>query len=597
VLKVCPQCRIELGPDQEVCPVDGTPLVSSVPTVSTAGDPLVGQILADRYRVIRTIGEGGMGRVYLAEHVRMGRLSAVKVMSPSLAPTPEAISRFNREAANASRINHPNVAAIYDFGETPDGTTYLAMEYVEGQTLSGILRQDGPLAPARAAELTGQIAEGLSAAHHLGIVHRDLKPDNVLVTRTPDGRELAKIVDFGIAKATQAPDQTVTSLGVAIGTPEFMSPEQIAGDALDARTDLYSLGLVLFNMLTGTLPHDAMTSKQSLVNRLTQRPRTLAEVRPSAAWSPRLQKTLDRALAPEPDDRYANVGDFARDVRGAVGMPIFANRAASAMGALTRAMTPATVPVVPASPTTSGARTVELPRRKRGGLVMLVLLVLIVSGAALALRPPAALRALVAPRWKTIADAAATQHDSTSAHPPTDSSAAVIPAGTAFGTTTTPVDSTAADSAHGSADSLSPLDGGLRLRRAAMQAQLRANGDSSAGGAIAATTQSADSDSREVMIHVNRARELSRTMQLKGAGMELRTAYEEYRIFLSEHASAPQIQMLQSELQAAMDQALGACHAARDSVATHGGHPIRCEHPAKSGILVVDDDTPPARSP
>jgi hypothetical protein len=303
-------------------------------------------------------------------------------------------------------------------------------------------------------------------------------------------------------------------------------------------------------------------------------------------------------LAPEPDDRYANVGDFARDVRGAVGMPIFANRAASAMGALTRAMTPATVPVVPASPTTSGARTVELPRRSRGGLVMLTLLVLIVSGAALALRPPAALRALVAPS-KTTADAAAAQHDSTGAHPPADSSAVVAPAGTTFGTTgtaTAPVDSAVADSAQ-SRDSLSPIDGGLRLRRAAMQAQLRANGDSSAGGSIPATTQSADSDAREVMVHVNRARELSRTMQLKGAGMELRTAYEEYRIFLTEHASAPQIQMLQGELQAAMDQALGACHAARDSVAAHGGHPIRCEHPAKSGVLVADDDTPPARTP
>jgi hypothetical protein len=130
-----------------------------------------------------------------------------------------------------------------------------------------------------------------------------------------------------------------------------------------------------------------------------------------------------------------------------------------------------------------------------------------------------------------------------------------------------------------------------------MQAQLRANGDSTAAASVPATNQSADSDSREVMIHVNRARELSRTMQLKGAGLELRTAYEEYRIFLTEHAAAPQIEMLQRELQAAMDQALGACHAARDSIATHGGHPIRCEHPAKSGILVVDDDTPPARTP
>src|SRR2546423_4473324 len=178
-----------------------------------ASDPLVGQILADRYRILRTLGEGGMGRVYLAEHVKMGRKSAVKVMSPALAPTPEAISRFHREAANASQINQPNVAAIYDFGETSDGTMYLAMEYVEGETLTALLRREGPLNPPRAAELTGQIADGLHAAHHLGIVHRDLKPDNILITHLPDVRAWVKIVDFVIAKTTKDLGQNVTSIG------------------------------------------------------------------------------------------------------------------------------------------------------------------------------------------------------------------------------------------------------------------------------------------------------------------------------------------------------------------------------------------------
>src|SRR5690348_2391844 len=163
-------------------------------------DPLIGQVIADRYQILSALGEGGMGRVYLAEHVRMGRKSAVKVMSPNMALSADAITRFNREAANASRINHPNVAQIYDFGETADGMLYLAMEYVEGETLRRLIERVGPLPTIRAAELNRQIADALGAAHHLGIVHRDLKPDNILLTRTHDGSDQVKVVDFGIAK-------------------------------------------------------------------------------------------------------------------------------------------------------------------------------------------------------------------------------------------------------------------------------------------------------------------------------------------------------------------------------------------------------------
>ncbi len=257
-----------------------------------------------------------MGRVYLAEHVRMGRKSAVKVMSADLAFSADAISRFNREAANASRINHPNVAQIYDFGETDDGTLYLAMEFVEGETLSSIIEREGALAPVRAAMLTKQVADGLAAAHHMGIVHRDLKPDNIMVAQHHDGSDWVKVVDFGIAKTIQGGErgsQTVTTAGVSIGTPEYMSPEQLAGDRLDNRTDVYSLGLVLFNMLTGDLPYPRVTSKDTLVRRLTTRPRTLNEVVPGS-WPESLQAALDRALAPEPADRYATVTDFGRDV-------------------------------------------------------------------------------------------------------------------------------------------------------------------------------------------------------------------------------------------------------------------------------------------
>lgn len=596
-MNVCPLCHTEYGPEHETCPRDGAQLGAP----GSHADPFIGRILADRYRVLRTLGEGGMGRVYLAEHVRMGRLSAVKVMSPSLAPTPEAISRFNREAANASRISHPNVAAIYDFGETEDGTLYLAMEFVEGRTLTDILREGGPLVPPRAAELAGQIADGLHAAHHLGIVHRDLKPDNILVTTQHDGRELAKIVDFGIAKTTQNADQTVTSLGVAIGTPEYMSPEQIAGEALDARTDLYSLGLVLFNMLTGVLPHPALTSKQSLVQRLTAKPLTLSEVKPSVPWPPRVQKALDRALAPEPDDRYSNVLDFARDVRGATGLST--SRGAAVMaGAATRAMTPAMVPVVSASPSRPRPVPSARPKRRKGGL-LLALLVLCAGAGALALRPPAQLRALLlsghkpaavpvpASAFDTTATSGATMTSSVPTMP-ADSTAMRV---TLAGTPLAPSDSTATDSSRLTAgDSLSPMDGGLRLRRAAMQATQRAGGDSAAMSAVPPTVNSAEADAREVMLHVNRAREFTRQMQLRGAGLELRTAFQEYKIFLTEHASAPQTETLRNELQLAIDGALETCKAARDSAVARGDRPFRCRHPAQTGVLQEDEDTTPA---
>ena len=328
--KICPQCGVEYDVGQKFCPNDGSPLRLQSPE-----DPLIGQLVADRYQILSLIGEGGMGRVYLAEHVRMGRKSAVKVINPALATTADAIARFNREASNACRINHPNVAQVYDFGEMADGTLYLAMEFVEGETLDAVIARGGPLPPPRAAQIAKQIADALFAAHHLGIVHRDLKPENVMVARHLDGTDWVKVVDFGIAKTVQrdgAGSQTVTTAGVSLGTPEYMSPEQLAGEKLDHRTDIYSLGLVLFNMLTGELPYPKVTSKETLVKRLTSKPRTLAEVRSGVAWPAALQASLDRALAPDVADRYDSVGELGRDV-------VRATEEASATGSPTPAVT------------------------------------------------------------------------------------------------------------------------------------------------------------------------------------------------------------------------------------------------------------------
>jgi serine/threonine protein kinase len=313
-LKICPQCGNEYELDQRFCPKDGSTLKAQ----GGSDGNLVGQIIADRYHIVQKLGEGGMGQVYLSQHVRMKRKSAVKVMNPGMVHDPDAISRFNREAENASQIAHPNVAAIYDFGETSDGLIYLAMEFIEGEPLTKTLKTIGALPASRAANIAKQVADGLSAAHDLGIVHRDLKPDNIMIAKARDGSDQVKIVDFGIAKAMESNEQKVTRTGLSIGTPEYMSPEQLAGDKLDHRTDIYSLGLVAFSMFTGHLPFPSVTSKEALIMRLTDRPRTLAQIRTDIAWPAALQTVMDRALANDADERYQKVADFGRDILRAV---------------------------------------------------------------------------------------------------------------------------------------------------------------------------------------------------------------------------------------------------------------------------------------
>ena len=311
--KICPQCGAEYELDQRFCPKDGTTL-----RLQNATGDLVGAIIADRYHVIGKLGEGGMGQVYLAEHVKMGRRSALKVMNPALVKDADAISRFNREAANASRINHPHVADVYDFGETRDGIIYLAMELVEGPALTKVIEEQGPLPPSRVATIVRQVSEGLAVAHDMGIVHRDLKPDNIMLARNRDGSDCAKIVDFGIAKAADNAAQKVTKTGLVIGTPEYMSPEQLAGDTLDGRSDIYSLALVAFNMLTGKLPFPAETAQESMIMRLTEPPRKLAQMHPEVPWTEAVQAALDKALQRDVNARHASASEFGRALSSAL---------------------------------------------------------------------------------------------------------------------------------------------------------------------------------------------------------------------------------------------------------------------------------------
>ena len=318
-MKICPVCSTEYADDVKFCPNDGQTLRSA----AKASD-LVGQVVADRYHVVKKLGEGGMGQVYLAEHVKMGRRSAIKVMNPSMVHDPDAVARFNREASNASRITHPNVCAIYDFGETADGLIYLAMEFIEGEPLTDLLEREGALPVGRATGIFLQTAEALQAAHDLGIVHRDLKPDNIMLSRRKGGGDTVKVVDFGIAKAVGGDEagQKVTKTGLVVGTPEFMSPEQLSGDTLDGRSDLYSLALVLYRMLTGKLPFEATTVQETMIKRLTDEPTKLAEARPDLSFPAGLQPVFDTALARTPMERYQSVAKFAGDIAAVTGRPV-----------------------------------------------------------------------------------------------------------------------------------------------------------------------------------------------------------------------------------------------------------------------------------
>jgi predicted Ser/Thr protein kinase len=340
-VKVCPVCAREYPDNTKFCAADGSGLRGK-----SASADLVGQVVADRYHIIKKLGEGGMGAVYLGEHVKMGRKSAIKVMAAQMSQDPDAISRFNREASNASRISHPNVCQIYDFGETTDGLIYLAMEFIEGQALKDVIETAGALHPARAASILKQAADALQAAHDLNIVHRDIKPDNIMVVQGKDGTDVVKVVDFGIARAVGGDEtgQKVTKTGLVVGTPEYMSPEQLSGDKLDGRSDIYSLALVLYRMLTGTLPFEADSAQEVMIKRLTDDPLPLDQARPDLVFPAKLQLVMNVALARTPAERYQSAAEFGRDTADAVaGTGAPSTRVAPAHEGATQVMSPGEV--------------------------------------------------------------------------------------------------------------------------------------------------------------------------------------------------------------------------------------------------------------
>jgi serine/threonine protein kinase len=286
-------------------------------------DPRIGTVLAERYRIDSLIGEGGMGKVYQAEHILMRKRLAVKVLHRELSSVPELVARFEREAMAAAHIEHENVAAATDFGKLADGSVFLVLEYIEGRCLRDELEK-GPMPPARALHIGRQIAAALGSAHALGIVHRDLKPENVMLVEKAGDPDFVKVLDFGVAKVPIAETpgvKSITKSGMVFGTPEYMAPEQALGQQLDGRADLYALGVMLFEMISGARPF-AGDSKVSLIGQQLAKPAPkMSERVPGLSVPPEVEHIVHRLLEREAGKRMRSANDVATGIGAIIGPP------------------------------------------------------------------------------------------------------------------------------------------------------------------------------------------------------------------------------------------------------------------------------------
>jgi serine/threonine-protein kinase len=336
----CPRCKTVYAGEARFCPKDGTPLVEvSGGAPATAPKPkpskgpgtqvrkavqskrgvgleragsLVDQLLDGRYQVLSKLGEGGMAYVYEARDVHSGDFVAIKVLTPKLSKDHSSVERLRREAGLAMRLDHPNACRILRLGETEDGLIYCVMPFLKGDLLSDREAQVGPMDPVAGVAFMVQCCSGLHHAHQFNIVHRDLKPENIMLVKHDDGSDQAVVMDFGLAKESRSGGSgaKLTATGIILGTPEFMSPEQIRGKDLDPRSDVYALGIVAFELFTGKLPFQGRTPQEMMIARLRGRPTPLRQYRPD--FPEALESVLMKSMDSEPGNRYATMLEFGQ---------------------------------------------------------------------------------------------------------------------------------------------------------------------------------------------------------------------------------------------------------------------------------------------
>ncbi|GAB4201038.1 MAG: hypothetical protein OHK0013_12640 [Sandaracinaceae bacterium] len=388
----CPACSYANPDHARFCAGCGARLSEA----NAVRDPLFGELVNGRYRIVRVIGEGGMGRVYYAEQ-RMGgatRPVAIKVLRSHVNDA-IAVQRFTRECELVVQLTHPSTIRFYDFGELPDGRLYIAMEYVDGRSLAKAI-EEGPIPLPTVERIIGQVGGALSEAHRRGIIHRDLKPDNILLAHHPDEGEFAKVLDFGIAKQADAQGpqgHEITGEGLIVGTPAYMSPEQLAGRAVDERSDLYALGLITFEMLTGRRPFaECKSPLEWATAHLTKDPPSFDAYPATRSLPEAKRRAIYRALAKDPADRPRSVRAFLEELLGAQGVTALAitpssDRQARPVGdeatlvATPRSVTPRPSPEIAPAERASSPDVVRLPVSRTPWVVLGVLVATLLGTA------------------------------------------------------------------------------------------------------------------------------------------------------------------------------------------------------------------------
>ncbi len=331
---LCPRCKHAYRASQRLCIRDGEELQPAAAVDSRLGTTF------GNYRLVDVLGTGGMGRVYLAEHVYIGTKSAIKVLHEHVAADADAVGRLLQEARAAAAIGHGNIVTVSDFGETPDGSAYVVMEYIDGRPLDALMEETGPLPLFRAINIVNQIGSGLGAAHDKGIVHRDLKPENVMLLECQGRRKIVrrgrgdapptvemeasydyvKLLDFGVAKIIDADLTRQTMSGLVIGTPQYMAPETARGKGgIDHRIDIYALGVLFFEMLTGKLPFDATTPMEMMLAHCKEPVPPLSARNPDAEVTPRAEALIRRAMAKDRDERHADMHELLAELQECYG--------------------------------------------------------------------------------------------------------------------------------------------------------------------------------------------------------------------------------------------------------------------------------------